>query len=290
MGAFSGSFGMMGYPHDSQALANQVAPSPSRSGTTSTNSHQRIAPRPPSTLDFQDQVRYGHVGQSSTATDGFNFNEPYAHNVMPLTPSGLSSPSQPPHGGGFRWDNGRPQNVAEPLTPGSLPFAPSARGSGQTVIDAHDGILRQPYDPDILVEDGVVDHEMADSDGEVDERAAGFEMENMDPGESMRKRSTFGALIDGRLVPHNEIHETRMRTFSAYARGTTLATYVPASGHVLPTDPQTMAVFRHFVFVTGPSMSLYERHPFDHSKVSPEQLVPQVNQNIWTCKWTREHD
>ncbi|CAI4210534.1 unnamed protein product [Parascedosporium putredinis] len=182
----------------------------------------------------------------------------YAKCHAPHTLGALVS-SQPPHGGGFRWDNGRPQNAAEPLTPGSLPFAPSTRGSGQTVIDAHDGILRQPYDPDILVEDGMVDHEMADSDGEVDERAAGFEMENMDPGESMRKRSTFGALIDGRLVPHNEIHETRMRTFSAYARGTTLATYVPASGHVLPTDPQTMAVFR-----------------------LPEQLVPQVNQNIWT--------
>jgi len=152
--------------------------------------------------------------------------------------------------------------------------------------DTREGIDRA-YDADIRIDDGSEDEDMFESDDqEMEEDSGGeFEMENMDPQEKLRKRSTFGALIDGRLVPHNEIHETRVRTFSAYAQGTTLSTYAPSVGHVLPTDPQSIAIFRHFIFVTGPSMSLYERHPFDHSKISPEQLVPQVNQNIWTCKW-----
>ncbi|PKS08903.1 hypothetical protein jhhlp_003516 [Lomentospora prolificans] len=280
MGAFGGSFGTMEYPPDSHAFVNQVAPSPSRAGSSSNSSHQLIAPKPTSSADFQGQT-YGDMGPPST-TDGFNFNEPYVAHGLPPTPLGVSS-SPFPHGvdfpASFQWNNMGAQNVDQ-LTPSSR-FSSSARDSASTGIDAHERILRRPYDPDILVEDEADDQDMFQSDGEGEESGGDFEMD-MDPGEQMKKRSTFGALIGGRLVPHNEIHETRMRTFSAYAQGTTLSTYVPAAGHSLPTDPQTMAVFRHFVFVTGPSMSLYERHPFDHSKVSPDQLVPQVNQNIWT--------
>jgi len=49
-------------------------------------------------------------------------------------------------------------------------------------------------------------------------------------------------------------------------------------------DPHTAAIFWYFVNMTGPSMSLYERHPFDPSPMFQGAPVPKARRHIWTCK------
>ncbi|KAI0888823.1 uncharacterized protein GGS22DRAFT_152449 [Annulohypoxylon maeteangense] len=53
-------------------------------------------------------------------------------------------------------------------------------------------------------------------------------------------------------------------------------------GVVALNDKQIAAVFWHFINVTGPSISLYERHPFDPTPLFQGTSIPKARQHIWT--------
>lgn len=283
MGVYGGPYGVMGgYPADTpHGYANHmdpghVQPSPH-------NSHPLLAPKPPS-FDFQGRPHHPHappygIGPPHPAAGGFDFNNPYSAQPMPPAPSVISSSSSsqpfehnnhpmtaPPWDGYHRRDNEAPQyrvNQGLPATPG---------------LESRDRVIAAAYDPDIDI-DGASGEEMdSGSDGDED-------LDGTDQRDELVRTRKLNGLVDGRAIAHHEVDETRMRTFSAYAEGHTLTSYIPTATQSGLTDPQTLAVFRHFIYVTGPSMSLYERHPFDHSKVSPDIPIPQSGQNIWTCKW-----
>jgi hypothetical protein len=46
---------------------------------------------------------------------------------------------------------------------------------------------------------------------------------------------------------------------------------------------ESRQIFEHFMRVTGPSMSLYERHPFDNSERELSALNP--GSNMWSCEY-----
>src|SRR6202012_5422050 len=47
-------------------------------------------------------------------------------------------------------------------------------------------------------------------------------------------------------------------------------------------NPATARVFAHFISVTGPSLSIYERHPRNTSVLFTEGQVPLSQQGLWT--------
>lgn len=151
------------------------------------------------------------------------------------------------------------------------PGVPASRGLG-----SREGVISAAYDQDNGLD--YSDDEM-DSGSDVEEIPDG-----LDQRQELVMAGRLNMLIDGRAIAHHEVDETRMRTFSAYADGQTLTSYIPTARGSGLADPEALAVFRHFLHVTGPSMSLYERHPFDHTRVLTDVPVPEIGQNIWTCK------
>lgn len=47
-------------------------------------------------------------------------------------------------------------------------------------------------------------------------------------------------------------------------------------------NPATARVFAHFIAVTGPSLSVFERHPRNTSVLSTEEQIPFPQQGLWT--------
>ena len=63
-----------------------------------------------------------------------------------------------------------------------------------------------------------------------------------------------------------------------------LASYTP-SLHASPLrDSMTARIFCHFINVTGPSLSLFERYPANPSLMFQGRPVPKSQQHIWTCE------
>lgn len=96
------------------------------------------------------------------------------------------------------------------------------------------------------------------------------------------KSNDLGMELARRLEPHLDAYGVRIRSFAAFADGNILDTYTPSSASSPLNDPQTAAVFWHFVNVTGQSMSLYERQPFDPTSLFEGRPIPQQRPHIWT--------
>lgn len=279
MGLHGGPYGVMGgYPvepshgYASHMAASHVQPS-------SHNSHPLLAPKPPS-FDLHGPF-YPHappahgMGPAPPAPETFNFNDPYNAQPMPPQPVSSKPDSQPldlNSMAGASWAGYTDHANDPPPSASQYRFNPGPPG-----LRSRENAITAVYDPDIDVDYASGDGMVSGSDGEGDP-------DTTDQGRELQRTRRLNLLIDGRAIAHHEVDETRMRTFSAYAEGHTLTSYIPTPSLSGLSDPQTLSVFRHFIYVTGPSMSLYERHPFDHSKVSPDVPIPQSGQNIWTCK------
>lgn len=75
----------------------------------------------------------------------------------------------------------------------------------------------------------------------------------------------------------------RLRSFTAFLNEpNVLATYRPTATASPLMDPQTARVFCHFVTSTGPSLSIYERHPSNPSVMFTGSPVPPSQQALWT--------
>lgn len=75
------------------------------------------------------------------------------------------------------------------------------------------------------------------------------------------------------------------RPFSAWANNNVLTSYVPCAVNSPLNDSKAAGIFWHFVNVTGPSMSLYERHLSQNcSRREFAQSGYNAKHNIWTCE------
>jgi hypothetical protein len=114
--------------------------------------------------------------------------------------------------------------------------------------------------------------------GESDDEAEGTPDQEL----GRMKSHELGARVAERLQ-YADYYGTQVRSFRGFVDANyELETYTPTSTSSPLNDTQTAAVFWHFVNVTGPSMSLYERHPFDPSPMFQGQPVPKARQHIWT--------
>lgn len=80
------------------------------------------------------------------------------------------------------------------------------------------------------------------------------------------------------------MRDTSMGTFNEFAGSYAVSEYMSAPGLSELKDSAKRDIFEHFMRVTGPSMSLYERHPFDESEQQVTDSIPGSGTNIWSCE------
>ncbi|KAK4231306.1 fungal transcriptional regulatory-like protein [Podospora fimiseda] len=103
-----------------------------------------------------------------------------------------------------------------------------------------------------------------------------------DPHTANLESNDLGIQIARRLNAATDIYGVRIRSFDPFSNSNVLDTYMPSSANSPLNDTQTAAVFWHFVNVTGQSMSIYERHPFDPSPIFQGAPVAKQRRHIWT--------
>lgn len=295
LGAFSNaSFGPIHFPTPSpQALVREQQLSAAQQKASS-QSLPIIAPKPPpvgyhplSGIQFSHAYP-GPAGQ--TTSPPLNF-DPSGFEAQPgpskyrfFTPTTVEAFSQtqwrqdPPPNFGDQFAAVTSEDLAQNVPP--IPIIPQ-QPTNSSQIDkgkARAEIEIPVHAPDILPED--VDWEYPVSD---DESMA--ESDDV-PINERRTSLDFNELGVVAFQQPYDRFETQTRTFSAFAPENLLATYEPSPANSPLNDKRIAAVFWHFVNVTGPSISLYERHPFDPSSIFEGQPIPRSFQHIWTCKST----
>ncbi|RDL38855.1 uncharacterized protein BP5553_03195 [Venustampulla echinocandica] len=95
------------------------------------------------------------------------------------------------------------------------------------------------------------------------------------------RNNDLGILVA--LQAGQDSHNLHPRSFTSFIdRPDMLATYLPSPQSSPLNDSMTAKLFCHFVNVTGPSISMYERHPANPSLLFQAQPVPPSQQHIWT--------
>lgn len=105
--------------------------------------------------------------------------------------------------------------------------------------------------------------------------------------DSARRLNQLGLIAAQRAGNRFDMFGTQPRTFSGYADAGVLVSYEPDPSTSPLNDPNIAAVFWHFVNVTGPSISIYERHSFEPSLASLPGQNGQARQHVWACKLIR---
>ncbi|KAI0396348.1 hypothetical protein F5Y17DRAFT_116741 [Xylariaceae sp. FL0594] len=302
IGAYSGTpFGPVQYPTASSQLLlreQQLAAAQQRS---SSHSLQIIAPKPPI------------VGYPQLSTP--QFSHYYPGQVGPITPPPLIHPSsthflsnshpQPPfqpqpqpqpsrftfsppttvHGySQVQWQQGETgsgSNQCETRTSyGAAPVvsaAPPADSHQQSEGSRSFAAVESHHQ---ISEERLQDWEY-DFDDEDDSLGGSDDESLLERPDSQQGHDEHGVLTSQRLNHHYHMLGTHTRTFSTYGAETVLATYDPSHLNSPLTDKHIAAVFWHFINVTGPSMSLYERYPLEPSDLFPRQ-GSTTKQHPWT--------
>lgn len=232
-----------------------------------------IAPKPPnSSFSGHQNYQFGPYGQgqpvSLPAPPTYNFNQ-YANPSTPYPQPNIyaSSQSQP----GFAKTSHDPNQHHQFVQPQSGQNNDAyLTNSGPSTLETTGermGSFGKPRDNTFDYELPEDDASMGDSDDET-----------KDP------REFLGPVVQ-RFSGIWDANGTRVRTFSTFAQCDVLSEYT-ATAHIEELkDPRMLAIFMHFIKVTGPSMSLYERHPFDHGDDAQFDPTPKGANNLWTCKW-----
>ncbi|KAK6085791.1 C6 finger domain-containing protein [Seiridium cupressi] len=95
-----------------------------------------------------------------------------------------------------------------------------------------------------------------------------------------RRQSELNSIVSQRLNDRFDSFGIQPRTFAIHANHV-MATYEPSPANSPLNDKQIAEVFWHFVNVTGPAISMYERHPFDGTTYF-EGPQAKARQHIWT--------
>lgn len=104
-----------------------------------------------------------------------------------------------------------------------------------------------------------------------------------DVQENHLKNNDLGIVVA--LQARQENLDLRLRSFTSFIdRPNMLATYIPSHQSSPLNDSLTARIFCHFINVTGPSISMFERHPANPSLIFQGQPVSKSQQHIWTCK------
>ncbi|KAL7627647.1 hypothetical protein AAE478_001840 [Parahypoxylon ruwenzoriense] len=289
LGAFaSAPYGPIHYPAPSpQALVREQQLSAAQQKSSS-QALQIIAPKPPPVGYHQLPAgQFSHVyssqaGQAVSAPANFDPNvfgpQPAPSKYTFFPPTTIDAFSQ------HQWRQDPPVDYSQfsPVAPENFiqNVSPVASPQRESNYQLEKGKARVEYEPPMEAtaptheewEYPVSDDEsMAESDDvPINERHASLDFNDL------------GVVAFQRLDQAYDMFGTQTRTFSAFAPENLLATYEPSPANSPLNDKRIAAVFWHFVNVTGPSLSLYERHPFDPSPIFQGQPIPRARQHIWT--------
>lgn len=97
------------------------------------------------------------------------------------------------------------------------------------------------------------------------------------------KNNDLGIIVA--LQASQDMQEQRLRTYHSFLDGPNILTsYQPSARSSPLSDSTTARIFYHYVNVTAPSISLYERHPANPSLMFQGRPIPRSQQHIWACK------
>ncbi|KXJ92289.1 hypothetical protein Micbo1qcDRAFT_162501 [Microdochium bolleyi] len=89
-----------------------------------------------------------------------------------------------------------------------------------------------------------------------------------------------GSFVSYMLKNPHDPHGTLPRYFMA--SHTSMATYDPEPSQSPLNDEHIRAIFSHFIRVTGPAISLYERHSVEPGSFTEGQQLPRSQRHIWS--------
>ncbi|CZT43768.1 related to UPC2-regulatory protein involved in control of sterol uptake [Rhynchosporium secalis] len=141
--------------------------------------------------------------------------------------------------------------------------------------------LGQPlpqYRPDLEDMDDPFD--VSEAEDEIDIADEHFGVLHDDPHDTHLKRNDLGIIVA--VQAGQDKQGLNLRSFVSFIdRPDMLATYMPSSQSTPLRDQMTARIFCHFVNVTGPCMSLFERHPSNPALMFQGTPVPRSQQHIW---------
>ena len=149
--------------------------------------------------------------------------------------------------------------TAQPEEPGKEHRTPAERLIGSVTSPGQTGATHQLLEPGI-------NHELQDDEASM---ASSWD-EDPDPRQLLLPVAS--AMTTGAQV----------RAFSTFAQSNTVFEYMHSPYAAGLKDEGRNIVFMHFINVTGPSMSLYERHPFDQQ--AAEEGRRDAGDHLWSCK------
>jgi hypothetical protein len=126
------------------------------------------------------------------------------------------------------------------------------------------------------------DHPQDDLYDSIDEDAS---MSESDDGEQASK-SLMAPVI--KAMHAWDARDASLRSFSTFARSDALGEYMSSPNISELKDHAKRKLFEQFMRVTGPTMSLYERHPFDPAErqMADSDSGADEGSNIWSCETT----
>lgn len=125
-------------------------------------------------------------------------------------------------------------------------------------------------------------YDVSDDNVSMEERNANGTWAENARGSSLGNNN-LGAVVA--FQAQQDTHNLTLRSFTSFIDGPDmLATYVPSAQSSPLRNRMTAKIFYHFVNVTGPSISMFERHPANPSLIFQGQPVPNSQQHIWTCE------
>ncbi|KAI1639879.1 hypothetical protein F4809DRAFT_49498 [Biscogniauxia mediterranea] len=289
LGAFAGApYGPIHYPAPSpQALVReqQLTAAQQRS---SSQALQIIAPKPP-TVGYPQLIgsQFSHVFSGPTGPQPMQF-DPGQFGSQPPPPKFTFFP--PTTADAFS----RNQNQWRQESSTNSDQTPSTSGTKNAQNDTHvvspqpsrtlekKGKSTEEAEPvGRIIEPEPEEWEYADDSEDDASMAQSDDEPILSQRDSQFSLHQLGAMMSQRADQPYHMFGTHPRTFSTYAAEDLLATYDPTPANSPLNDKQVASIFWHFINVTGPTISLFERHPFDPSHLFQGQSVPKARQHIW---------
>ncbi|KEY71459.1 hypothetical protein S7711_03526 [Stachybotrys chartarum IBT 7711] len=252
LGSHPGSYGPVVFPPGSGHLIDQFA----RQNISSQGSLAPIAPKPPSVEFYQHQALYDphllgqHNRDHSSAYVLNQGHYPYGACLDEPNPLIPFAPTT------RRYDDGhRARYPVQPYNSDQAanPYPIALAGVGHRPVSGERHWEHPHHNEDDSMPES--DDEMADTRGLV---------------------APFVNQISGSW------DGTPVRAFSTFAQITALSDYLSSPQTSELRDRGMRAIFMHFIKVTGPSMSMYERHPFDPLTHEPFTEEHMIGRSLWS--------
>lgn len=110
-------------------------------------------------------------------------------------------------------------------------------------------------------------------------------------GEQLPSWGGYDTLEDYSVFKFNPIDEVENdqsnRIAAQITDASSLTAYNPSVRNHFLKDPRISAAFWHFINVTGPNLSLYDRDPSEYSRLWEHDLPRAAIRSVWTCMGTR---